>query len=134
MISFGTGGLTCKSGKQKLMTKSSTEAEIVGASNYLPNTLWVKLFLVAQGYVLSECFFEQDNKSAIKLEKIGRMLAGPKSRHINIRYFRIKDRSTDPNIAIRHCLTLATLDDFFQAPAGSPVLQVQSRPARSHAR
>jgi hypothetical protein len=35
VTSFGTGGLVCKSGKQKLNTKSSTEAEVVGASDYL---------------------------------------------------------------------------------------------------
>ena len=39
VISFGTGGLVCKSSKQKLNTKSSTKAEFVGASEYLPNTL-----------------------------------------------------------------------------------------------
>jgi hypothetical protein len=33
VISFGNGGLICKSSKQKLNTKSSTEAELVGASD-----------------------------------------------------------------------------------------------------
>jgi hypothetical protein len=70
-ISFGMGGLLCKSSKQKLNTKSSTKAELVGVSNYLPNVLWVKMFLKAQGYSVSQCFFEKDNKSAIKLEMNG---------------------------------------------------------------
>ena len=43
-MSLGTGGISCKSGKQKLNTKSSTEAEVVGASNYLPNTTWRRCF------------------------------------------------------------------------------------------
>jgi hypothetical protein len=116
VISFGRGGLACKSGKQKLVTKSSTEAETVGASDYLPNALWVQMFLEAQGYSVRESFFEQDNESAIKLETNGRISAGPKSRHINIRYFWIKDRSTDANITIRHCPTLAMLADFFTKP------------------
>ncbi|KAI2502818.1 Reverse transcriptase (RNA-dependent DNA polymerase) [Fragilaria crotonensis] len=76
VISFGRGGLACKSGKQKLVTKSSTEAETVGASDYLPNTLWVQMFLEAQGYNIQESNFEQDNESAIKLEKNGRISAG----------------------------------------------------------
>ena len=33
--------------KQKLNTKSSTEAEIFGASDYIPWTLWDKRFLEA---------------------------------------------------------------------------------------
>ncbi len=116
VILFGRGGLACKSGKQKLMTKSSTEAETVGTSDYLPDTLWTQLFLEAQGYSVQESCFEQDNESAIKLQKNGRISAGPKSRHINIRYFWIKDRAKGANITIRHCPTLAMLADFFTKP------------------
>jgi hypothetical protein len=50
VMSFGRGGIVCKSWKQKLNTKSSTEAEWVGASDYLPHTVWVRFFLEAQGY------------------------------------------------------------------------------------
>ena len=116
LLSFGTGGLLCKSSKQKLNTKSSTEAELVGASDYLPNALWTKMFLEAQGYTVDECFLEQDNESAIKLEKNGRMSCGPKSRHINIRYFFIKDRTASEGIVIRHCPTDQMLADFFTKP------------------
>jgi hypothetical protein len=45
VMSFGTGGLIGTSSKQKLNTKSSTEAETVGASDYLPHTLWAKRFI-----------------------------------------------------------------------------------------
>ncbi len=44
-MSFGRGVILCKSAKQKLNTKSSTEAEFVGASDYLPSTIWVKNFM-----------------------------------------------------------------------------------------
>jgi hypothetical protein len=116
VISFGTGGIVCKSTKQKLNTKSSTEAELVGASDYLPNTIWVKHFLDAQGFHLSDNVLEQDNESAIKLEKNGRSSAGQKSRHINVRYFWIKDRVRQEGIHIRHCPTLQMLADFFTKP------------------
>ena len=116
VMSFGTGGFVCKSSKQKLNTKSSTEAEVVGASDYLPNTLWIQMFLAAQGYELESNFFEQDNESAMKLEKNGRMSAGQKSRHIDIRYFWIKDRTEANKINIRHCPTIAMLADFFTKP------------------
>ena len=116
VMSFGTGGIMCKSSKQKLNTKSSTEAEVVGASDYLPNTIWMQRFLREQGYNVSESFYEQDNESAIKLEKNGQMSAGAKSRHINIRYFWIKDRVQSEGITIRHCPTLEMLADFFTKP------------------
>jgi hypothetical protein len=115
-MSFGRGGILCKSTKQKLNTKSSTEAEFVGASDYFPNTIWVKNFLEAQGYKIVENIFEQDNESAIKLEKNGRMSAGPKSRHIGIRYFWMKDRIKSEGVTIRHCPTLQMVGDFFTKP------------------
>jgi hypothetical protein len=115
-MSFGRGGILCKSTKQKLNTKSSTEAEFVGASDYLPNTIWVKNFLEAQGFIVDGNLFEQDNESAIRLETNGRMSAGPKSRHIAIRYFWIKDRIKAEGITIRHCPTLQMVADFFTKP------------------
>ena len=115
-MSFGTGAIVCKSAKQRLNTKSSTESEMVGASDYLPNTVWVKMFLDAQGHHLECNFLEQDNQSAIKLETNGRTSAGQKSRHINIRYFWIKDRVKAEKITIRYCPTLEMLGDFFTKP------------------
>jgi hypothetical protein len=52
----------------------------------------------------------------MKLEKNGRMSAGQKSRHIDIRCFWIKDRVEANKINIRHCPTLAMLADFFTKP------------------
>ena len=116
IMSLGIGGFVPKSRKQKLNTKSSTEAELVGASDYLPNTMWAKNFLEAQGYDIVENYLEQDNESAIKMEKNGRSSAGPRSRHIDIRYFWIKDRTESNGIKIRHCPTLQMLADFFTKP------------------
>jgi hypothetical protein len=65
VISMGTGGIVCKSTKQKLNTKSSTEAELVGATDYIPNTIWSKNFLEAQGHKITTNILEQDNVSSI---------------------------------------------------------------------
>ena len=115
-ISLGHGTLTCKSTKQKLNTKSSTEAEIVGASDFLPNTIWLRMFLEAQGYPVTENLFYQDNMSAIHLAKNGRLSAGQKSRHIDIRHFFITDRIDSERLKIRHCPTEQMLADFFTKP------------------
>jgi len=45
LMSFGRGAVSSQSSKQKLNTKSSTEAELVGASDYLPRTIWTTVFL-----------------------------------------------------------------------------------------
>lgn len=115
-VSLGRGVLMPKSTKQKLTTKSSTEAELVGASDYLPNTIWAKNFLGAQGYDITDNVFYQDNQSAIRLETNGRASAGQKSRHINIRYFFIKDRIASDSMKIVHCPTAIMLADFYTKP------------------
>jgi hypothetical protein len=116
VISFGRGGIICKSRKQKINTKSSTEAELVGASDYLPNTIYVKLFMEAQGYPIQEAIFHQDNESAIKMESNGKASTGQRSRHINIRYFFITDHAKNNDITITHCPTEQMLADFFTKP------------------
>ena len=46
------GSIISISKKQKLNTKSLTEAELVGADNAMPQMLWTRYFLEAQGYVI----------------------------------------------------------------------------------
>ena len=50
------------------------------------------------------------------MEKNGRMSAGSKSRHINVRFFWIKDQVKESGITIRHCPTWAMLADFLTKP------------------
>jgi hypothetical protein len=115
-MSFGTGGLSCKSSKQKLSIKSSTEAELVGASDYPVSTIWLKMFIEAQGIKLTSNVVEQDNQSTIELEQNGKRSAGKQSSHINIRYFYIKDRLEQDNISVHHCATENMMADFFTKP------------------
>jgi hypothetical protein len=116
VISFGRGGILCKSNKQKINTKSSTEAELIGASDYLPHTLYVKMFMEAQGYPINNAVFYQDNESAIKMESNGKASCGQRSRHIDIRYFFITDHSRRQHITIQHCPTTQMLADYFTKP------------------
>jgi len=78
-MNFGMGVLDAKSTKQKLNTKSSTEAELVGASDYIPWTIWIKRFMKYQGYDIKSSIFYQDSESANKLEENGRKSCGEKS-------------------------------------------------------
>jgi Reverse transcriptase (RNA-dependent DNA polymerase) len=105
VISLGTGTIMCKSTKQKLNTKSSTEAEVVGSSDFLPSTIWARSFLQAQGYSISNNSFLQDNKSAILLERNGRASSSQRTRHIDIRFFPFKDRITTEHIDVIFCPT-----------------------------
>ena len=76
-----------KSRKKKLNTKSSTKAEVVGVSDYLPYIIWIFLFMREQRYDIKQNILFQDNQSAINMGKYGNKSCTGKSRHIDIRYF-----------------------------------------------
>ncbi len=48
------GTFYASSKKHNMNTKSSTEAELVGAGDFLPQTIWTANFLRAQGYTVKE--------------------------------------------------------------------------------
>jgi hypothetical protein len=123
-MSFGTGIIHGKASKQKLNTKSSTETEVVGASDYLPYNIWMQHFMEAQGYKLKKNSFFQDNMSSMKMEKNGRNSCTGNSRHINIRYFWIKDQVDGKTLEIIHCPTLQMLADYFTKPLQGKLLHL----------
>ena len=112
IMSMGHGVIHNKCSTQKLNTKSSTEAELVGAIDYIPYTLWTKNFLEEQEYNKRHIFY-QDNQSAMRIEKNRRSSAGEKSSHIHIRYFFIKDVLLSENIDLQYCPTERMIADFF---------------------
>ena len=67
-MTFGRSIFGTKSTKQKLNTKSSIEAEVVGVSEYLSSNIWTENFWRHQGNDLKENTIYQDNTSAMKLE------------------------------------------------------------------
>ncbi len=115
-IFLGIGAFICKSTKQKLVTKSSMEAEVVAASDYLPNTIWWLMFLDAQGHIVNDKIFNQDNQSAMHLATNGRASARPKSRHIDIRHFFVTGRIKTEKLSLQHCPTDKMLANFFTKP------------------
>jgi hypothetical protein len=87
VMSLSSGTIYGTSTRQKLNTKSSTEAELVGVNNVMLQVLWTRYFLEAQGYGVKDSIIHQDNQSSILLEKQGRASSSKRTRHINIRYF-----------------------------------------------
>jgi hypothetical protein len=112
---MGTGAVYSSSTRQKLNTESSAEAELVGLDDVLPQALWTKFFMEAQGHGVSTVL-NQENQSTIKLSENGKASSGKGTRHINIRCFFIADRIARKEVAIQHCPTKEMVADRFTKP------------------
>ncbi len=99
-------------GKQKLNTRSLTESELVGVDDLMSLIIWSHNFLKAQGYTVVDNILHQDNRSAILLEKNGKMSSGKHTKHITIRFFFVTDRIRAGEISPKWCPTGEMIADF----------------------
>ena len=101
-LTLGHGSVLSMSCKQKINTKSSTEAELVGVDDAMTFVMWMKHFFESQVKQINEhsklkrlgsdTIIEQDNTSAIQLEKNGWKSSSKRTKHIDVRYFYVTDR------------------------------------------
>ena len=115
-MTMGEGAIQSGSAKQKLVTRSSCEAELVGADDMATKILWTKLFMEAQGYDIKRNVLYQDNKSTILLLKNGKRSSGKRTRALNIRYFFLHDQQEKGNLAVEYCPTGDMLGDYMTKP------------------
>jgi hypothetical protein len=120
-MSLGRGFFGWRSVKQRIVTKSSTEAELVADSDYLGESIETKYFLEGQGYEIGPIILWQDNKSCILLMTKGRTSAD-RTRHINIRYFWMKDLIKDGLLVVRYLPTGKMTSDMFTKPMSGNLL------------
>jgi hypothetical protein len=83
-MSLGKGSAYSKSTRQNLHAKSSTEAELVGLDNVMPQVIWTRYFLEVQGYEVHNSKIYQDNQSILLFAKIDHSSSSKRTRHINI--------------------------------------------------
>lgn len=91
VLRVGDSSIVCKSSKQKLVTKSSTEAELVGAVDSVQQLFPIRGLLNDLGVSCHKFLLMQDNMSTISMIK-SKKCNSIKSRHINIRYHYLRER------------------------------------------
>ena len=126
-LSLGKGGIYNGSWKQKLVAHSSTESELIGVYDVLPQVLWTKQFLEEQGWKDSATVVYQDNSSSILLERNGRSSSTKRTKHMDIRYVYVTEQVGRKVIHVTHCPTEEMVGDFFTKPLqGSLFLKMRN--------
>jgi hypothetical protein len=121
-ITLGVEPVFVKCRKLKLVTKSSSESELVALSDGLSQVIWLRDYLIHQGRAVDEAIIYQDNTSAIALAERG-MSNAERTRHINIRYFFIKDRIDAKEVKLVYMSTIEMLADIFTKPLSEAVFR-----------
>ena len=111
----GNGPVHVRSAKQTLVVKSSAEAELVAVSDESSRVIWCRDFLIHQGYNVAPAVVYQDNKSTIAIVNKGAHTSG-RSKHINIRYFFIKDRVDAGELKVMYLSTNNMISDILTKP------------------
>ena len=115
VVSLGRGPVWTMSKKQKLVSKSSTEAELIGVSDDLTQVIWIRDFLISQGYTVDAAKLFQDNTSTIAMIKRGSSNSD-RTRHIAIRFFFVKDRVDAGEIKVEYMKTADMVADVLTKP------------------
>ncbi len=91
VFTMGEGAIINKAIKQKINTKSSSESELISTYYVVPDALWTKYFIEAQGYINMRTILGRDNQATILWETNGILSSTKRTKHINIRFFFVKD-------------------------------------------
>jgi hypothetical protein len=116
VISLGKcAPVAASSTKQKIVTKSSTESELVGLCDSVGDGVGVAELLRSLGYDVKPIIFHQDNMSTIRMAENGAS-ASRRTRHINVRYFFIKERIDTGEIRVSYLPTEEMIADLLTKP------------------
>jgi hypothetical protein len=115
VITMGKGVIFAKSSKQKLVSKSSTAAELIALSDGIDYAIWAQEFMKSQGYDMKPLIVYQDNKSTITLAENGKS-TNQRTRHINIRYYAVKDLIDKGEVIIVYKPTAEMIADYLTKP------------------
>jgi hypothetical protein len=113
-ITLGSGPVFVRSVKQRIVTKSSTEAELVALSDEAGLMFHVEDFIVGQGYTC-DVIIGQDNKSTIQMVTTTHK-ESMRTRHIKVRYFWLRERLAAKELILTYVPTGAMLADMLTKP------------------
>ena len=115
MIGIGRGPVYANSKTQKLNTKSSSEAELIGISDNSNQVIWSREFVKEQGYNVDPAVIYEDNTSTINMVKNGRSNS-ERTRHIAIRFYFIADRVNAKEIRVEYKRSEDMIADILTKP------------------
>jgi hypothetical protein len=142
VLTMGQGALMSMSLKQKINTKSSTEAELVGVDDAMNFVEWIQLFVEQQIISVNDnsvlktigcdTVIQQDNTSTIQLENNGKASSTKRTRHINIRYFYVTSKIKDGSMRVIYHPTKQMVSDYLTKPLQGSLFRTHRNAIMGH--
>jgi len=117
VITMGGSPVSIKSSKQKLVTLSSTEAELEGVVTVLKQAQPIRRLLEELELLQDPATVLQDNKSTITIAQNGEGYSG-KSKHFRVRYGAVAEQYVNGEITFDHLDTERMTADILTKPGG----------------
>ena len=114
-VRIGEATVIARSGRQGLVTKSSTEAELVACSDSIVYGLIVRNIISELGINHNGITLFQDNMSTIQLINNARSTS-IRTKHIDIKYFFLRNRKDLEPLNVVHCPTALMIADLLTKP------------------
>ena len=106
--------------RQKSVSLSTTEAELIAASEATKEVIWLKRLFGEISGMKTVPMLHVDNMSAIKLVK--NPAFHKRSKHIEVRHFFIREKFEQGCLDIKHVASESNLADVFTKPTSKPKL------------
>jgi hypothetical protein len=142
VLILGQGALMSMSLEQKINTKSSTEAELVGVDDAMNFVEWIHLFVEQQiksinnNSILTkigcDAVIQQDNTSTIQLQNNGQALSTKRTRHINISYFYITSKIKSGRMRVLYHPTKQMVSDYLTKPLQGSLFRTHRNSIMGH--
>ena len=111
------GFIFAKSVKQKCVSRSSAEAELIAADSSIPHVLNLRSLMTELGYRQPPTILYQDNQSSIWLSEHGNS-GSRRTQHIKVRYHYLKAMIHSKDIQVQYKPTEEMLADILTKPLG----------------
>ena len=142
VLTMGQGALMSMSIKQKINTKSSTEAELVGVDDAMNFVEWIQLFVEQQIKIINddsvlnkignEVVIQQGNTSTIQLVNNGKQSSTKRTRHINIRYFYVTSKIKSGRMRVIYHPTKQMVSDYLTKPLQGSLFRTHRNSIMGH--
>ena len=119
---FGGSAISWRSTKQTTVALSSTEAEIIAASEACREIMWLQRLFTSLGKKFENPILRIDNQSAIKLAHNPSYEYHRKTKHIMLKHFYIRQCVAEDELVVGHVSAEDQLADFLTKPVFKPKL------------